>query len=120
MNVAFVSVVLALTRPKNTPRMVLGDPGEASTKGNKDPGNPSCTRRNVLGTLNVHFSVRSCPSNTCSGLEGWNAMVGSCDSVKKKNTTDFDLGLFPLLTTIMFEGQTYFGQVAGIKQRPID
>ena len=117
--VAFVSVVLALRRPRNTPRMVLGDPGDASTKGKKDPVNPSCTRRNVLGTLNVHFSVRGCPSKTRSGLGGWNVMVGSCNSVVK-NTTGLDLGLSPLLTSKNVRGTSLFRASRGMcqKRRP--
>ena len=119
MILAFVAVVLALTRSRNNPRITPGDTREASIKGKTAPENPSCTRRNVLGTLNVQSSVRGCPSKTRSGLGGWNVMVGSCNSVVK-NTTGLDLGLSLLLTSKNVRGTSLFWASRGMcrKRRP--
>ena len=77
----FVSVVLALARPRNIPRITLADPGETSIRGKIAPENPNCTLTSVPVTMKVHSSVRGCPSKTLNALGGCDVMVTSCDSV---------------------------------------
>ena len=86
MIVAFVSTLLALTRPRNTPRMTLEDPIEASIRGKIAPLNPSCTRRIVqFATLNVHSSVSGSPSKTITWLGGCDVIFTTCDSVGEES-----------------------------------
>ena len=72
--VAFVSVVLAVPRPRNIPRALPDAWGVASTTATFDLVPVSSTRRTVVTTLNVHSSVTDCPSKMRSRLEGPDVM----------------------------------------------
>ena len=83
---AFVSDIFAVTRPTYSELIATGRKENRSTTNATPPVSNSAWKNALPPLLYVHSKVTLSPSETITGLEGADVIVGgACDSERQKN-----------------------------------